>query len=194
MASAMLNIPSRTYLHSNPVVTNRLVIEPLEVTDTGDMWEVVDGSRQHLQRWLPWVPYNDTEEASQRFASTSASDWDSGRALRLIIRDKTNRRLLGLLGFDNCIHLHRSCDLGYWLRMDACGFGYMTEAASACLHFAFQRAGIHRVRCAAATTNYPSLAVIARLNFQFEGIARQAEFVDSRWLDHAVFSRLVTDI
>jgi ribosomal-protein-serine acetyltransferase len=35
--------------------------------------------------------------------------------------------------------------------------------------------------------------VIARLGFHFEGIARQAEFVDSRWLDHAVFSRLASD-
>ncbi len=189
----MLNIPSRTYFHNNPITTTRLALEPLELADTGEIWEVIDGSRQHLQRWLPWVPYNDSEEASQRFASASTSDWDSGRALRFIIRDKLNRRLLGLLGFDNCIHLHRSCDLGYWLRKDACGFGYMTEAASACLRFGFQRAGIHRVRCAAATTNYASLSVITRLNFHFEGVARQAEFVDSRWLDHAVFSKLATD-
>jgi len=46
---------------------------------------------------------------------------------------------------------------------------------------------------AAATTNYPSLAVIGRLGFRFEGIARQAEFVDSHWVDHSVFSRLSSD-
>jgi ribosomal-protein-serine acetyltransferase len=69
----------------------------------------------------------------------------------------------------------------------------MTEAAATCLEFVFLRAGIHRVRCAAATANHPSLAVIGRLRFHFEGIARQAEFVDSRWLDHAVFARLASD-
>jgi ribosomal-protein-serine acetyltransferase len=35
--------------------------------------------------------------------------------------------------------------------------------------------------------------VIGRLGFKPEGIARQAEFVSSRWVDHAVFSRLSTD-
>jgi len=63
----------------------------------------------------------------------------------------------------------------------------------ACVEFALRRMGVHRIRCAAATDNYPSLRVISRLGFRFEGIARQAEFVGSRWLDHAVFARLATD-
>jgi ribosomal-protein-serine acetyltransferase len=45
----------------------------------------------------------------------------------------------------------------------------------------------------AATDNTASLRVIARLGFRFEGIARQAELVGSRWLDHALFARLSTD-
>jgi ribosomal-protein-serine acetyltransferase len=69
----------------------------------------------------------------------------------------------------------------------------MTEAARACVDFAFGRMGVHRMRCAAATDNMPSLRVIGRLGFRFEGIARQAEFVGSRWLDHALFARLVSD-
>ncbi len=69
----------------------------------------------------------------------------------------------------------------------------MTEAARAAVQFAFERLAVHRMRCAAATDNHASLRVIARLGFRFEGIARQAEFVGSRWLDHAVFARLATD-
>jgi len=189
----MLNIPSRTYLRNNPIVSSRLVMTPIDPADSRDLWLAIDNSRRHLQRWLPWVPYNDSEEASQRFVAGCASDWDSGRALRFIIRERGTERLLGLVSFDNCVHLHRSCELGYWLAKEVCGNGYMTEAAGACLQFAFHRAGVHRVRCAAATINYPSLAVISRLAFHFEGVARQAEFVDSRWIDHAVFSRLASD-
>jgi ribosomal-protein-serine acetyltransferase len=69
----------------------------------------------------------------------------------------------------------------------------MTEAADACVRFAFERMGMHRIRCAAATDNVPSLRVIGRLGFRFEGIARQAEWVGARWLDHALFARLSTD-
>jgi len=38
-----------------------------------------------------------------------------------------------------------------------------------------------------------SLGVIRRLGFHFEGIARQAERCNGRWLDHAVFALLGTD-
>lgn len=189
----MLSVPSRTILRRAPVSTPRVQLVPIEPPDAPELWEAVDGSRENLQRWLPWVPYNDTPESSQRYADACAADWDAGRAVRFAIRKPESGRLIGVVGLDNCVHLHRSCELGYWLRTDCWGQGLMTEAARACVDFALFRLGAHRVRCAAATDNHPSLRVIARLNLHFEGFARQAEYVDARWVDHAVFSRLATD-
>ncbi len=192
-APQMLSIPSRAELRRAPLETHRLVLLPIEPVDGPELWEAVDGSRWHLERWLPWVPFSNTPEASLRYAEACVADWDTGRAVRLAIRDRQTRQLHGVVGLDSCIHLHRSCELGYWLRREATGRGLMTEAARACMEFAFRRMGIHRMRCAAATDNHASLRVIARLDFRFEGIARQAEYVGSRWLDHAVFSRLASD-
>jgi ribosomal-protein-serine acetyltransferase len=188
-----LAIPSRATLRAAPLVTPRLVLTPIEPPEGPELWAAVDGSRWHLERWLPWVPYNSTPEASLRYAEASAADWDAGRAVRFAIRDARTRVLLGVAGLDSCVHLHRSCELGYWLVREATGRGMMTEAASAVVEFALGKMGVHRVRCAAATDNYPSLRVIARLGFRFEGIARQAEFVGARWVDHAVFAKLSTD-
>lgn len=189
----MLSIPSRPAVKKAPVETTRLLLAPIDSSDGADLWQAVDGSRWHLDRWLPWVPFNNTPEASQRYAEACAADWDAGRAVRFAIRDRQTRELLGVVGLDSCVHLHRSCELGYWLKLTATGRGLMTEAAQACVEFAFQRMSVHRVRCAAATDNYASLRVISRLGFRFEGVAREAEFVASRWLDHAVFAKLETD-
>jgi ribosomal-protein-serine acetyltransferase len=188
-----LTIPSRGAVRAHPVSSERLQLTPIDPADGPELWTVVDLSRWHLERWLPWVPFNNTPEASQRYAEACAADWDAGRAVRFGIRDRSTRALLGVVGLDSCVHLHRSCELGYWLRLDATGRGLMTEAALACTEFAIERLGVHRVRCAAATDNYPSLRVISRLGFRFEGLARQAEFVGGRWVDHAVFARLSTD-
>lgn len=189
----LLSIPARSAIRRAPVETARTVLVPLELRDGEELWGAVDGSRWHLERWLPWVPYNNAPEASERYAEACVSDWDAGRAVRFAIRDKQTRQLLGVVGLDSCVHLHRSCELGYWLRREATGRGIMTEAALACVDFAFARMAVHRIRCAAATDNSASLRVIARLGFRFEGIARQAELVGSRWLDHAIFARLSSD-
>lgn len=188
-----LTIPSRSAVRAHPVQTERVLLTPIDPADGPELWTVVEQSRWHLERWLPWVPFNSTPEASQRYAEACASDWDAGRAVRFGIRDRGTLSLLGIIGLDSCVHLHRSCELGYWLRLDATGRGLMAEAAKASVDFAIERLGVHRVRCAAATDNYGSLRVIARLGFRFEGISRQAEFVGGRWVDHAVFARLSTD-
>lgn len=188
-----LSIPSRMSLKRRPLTTRRLRLAPVEKADAPELWEAIESSRWHLERWLPWVPFNNTPEASERFADACAHDWDLGRAVRFSIRDHATSDFLGIVGLDACVHLHRSSELGYWLKRTVTGKGIMTEAASACIDFAFMRMGMHRIRCAAATDNYPSLRVISRLGFRFEGIARQAEFVSSRWLDHAVFGKLAVD-
>lgn len=189
----LLTIPARSALRRAPLQTNRTELSPIEVTDGNELWDAIEGSRWHLERWLPWVPFNNSRETSLRYAEACILDWDAGRAVRFAIRDKASSELLGVVGLDSCIHLHRSCELGYWLKREATGRGLMTEAAKAAIHFAFSTMGVHRIRCAAATDNVPSLRVILRLEFRFEGIARQAELVGSRWLDHALFARLSSD-
>ncbi|HLV64531.1 MAG TPA: GNAT family protein [Polyangiaceae bacterium] len=188
-----LVIPPRSAMRRAPIETPRTILVPIDTPDGQELWEAVDGSRWHLERWLPWVPYNNTPEASIRYAEACALDWDAGRALRFAIRERASREFLGVVGLDACVHLHRSCELGYWLRREAVGRGLMTEAARGLVEFAFHRVGLHRIRCAAATDNAPSLRVIQRLGFHFEGIARQAELVGTRWLDHALFARLSSD-
>ena len=189
----MLVIPSRADLRARPIETERLILVPIDASDGPELWLSVSGSRTFLQRWLPWVQFHVDPASSTRFAEACANDWDQGRALRFVIRERAHRTLVGVVGLESCIHLHRSCEIGYWLRREATHRGLMTEASLAAMTFAFQQMGAHRLRIAAATDNHPSLSVIGRLGFRFEGIARQAEWCDGRWLDHATFALLATD-
>lgn len=189
----MLAVPARSDLRTRPLETTRLVLHPLDASDTRDLWTAVEASRPHLEPWLPWVPFNVDLDSSGRYAEASAADWDAARACRFAIRDRQTRRFLGVIGLEAFAHLHESVELGYWLRIDACGNGLMTEAGKVVLDWAFSSVNAHRVRVAAATDNHASLSVIRRLGFRFEGVARQAERCNGRWLDHAVFALLVTD-
>lgn len=189
----MLAVPPRSEVRFRPVETKRLQLYPLDATDTRELWSAVESSRPHLEPWLPWVPFNTDLDSSGRYAEASAADWDAARATRFTIRDRASHRFLGVIGLESFAHLHESVELGYWLRIDSWGKGLMTEAGKGVLDWAFSSVNAHRVRVAAATDNHPSLHVIQRLGFRFEGIARQAERVNGRWLDHAVFSLLVTD-
>jgi ribosomal-protein-serine acetyltransferase len=189
----MLAVPPRVELRIRPLETPRLLLTPIESADAHDLWYAVDGSRAQLEPWLPWVPLNVDPDASYRYADASAIDWDNARACRFAIRDRTTRKFLGVVGLESFAHLHQSVELGYWLRTDVTRHGLMTEAAHHVVSWAFRDLRAHRVRVAAATDNHASLAVIKRLGFRFDGIARVAERCHGRWLDHAVFALLATD-
>jgi ribosomal-protein-serine acetyltransferase len=189
----MLAVAPRIELKSRPLTTERLMLAPIDGSDARDMWNAVEASRSHLEPWLPWVPFNVDLDASFRYGEASAADWDAGRACRLAIRERATKRFIGVVGLEAIAHLHESAELGYWLRVDTTGQGYMTEAARALLSWAFGPMRAHRIRVAAATDNHASLGVIRRLGFRFEGIAREAERCHGRWLDHAVFSLLASD-
>lgn len=189
----MLTIVPRAELRTTPILTEHLALMPIDPSDGQDMWFAVNESREALKRWLPWVQFHGDITASMRFAEACALDWDQGRAFRFVVRDRLRFGFVGQVGLESLVHMHRSCELGYWLRSDASGKGFMTEAARAAMDFAFARMGAHRIRIAAGTDNHRSLGVIARLGFKFEGIAREAEWCDGRWLSHAVFGLLASD-
>jgi ribosomal-protein-serine acetyltransferase len=189
----MLVVPPRAELRHRPLDSARIVLAPVEPADASDLWLAVDASRSHLEKWLPWVPFNTDLDASFRYCEASASDWDHSRALRFSIRERGSKRFLGVVGLESLAHLHQSAELGYWLRADVTRRGYMSEASRTTIAWAFKRLNAHRIRVAAATDNAASLGVIRKLGFRFEGIAREAERCQGRWLDHALFALLASD-
>jgi ribosomal-protein-serine acetyltransferase len=189
----MVNLPTRASLRANPIGSSRLLLLPIDQSDARELWLAVEESRNYLAPWLPWVPFQQDEPSLLRFADACVADWDAGRALRMVIRERASKTFVGVVGLETCVHMHASCELGYWLREPAQGRGYMTEAAATLVRAAFEKFNMHRIRVAAATTNHKSLSVILRLGFRFEGIAREAEYCAGRWLDHAQFGMLAGD-
>ncbi len=179
---AMLAIPRRTDARARPLRSSRILLTPLDGAVSRELWASVEANRAHLEPWLPWVPFTSDADATLRYADASGEDWDAARALRFAVRvgPDNESRFVGVAGLENLSHLHRTGDLGYWLREDATGNGYMTEACMLLLDWAFRTVGFHRIRVAASTENAASLSVIRRLGFQFEGVARQAEFCRAR--------------
>ena len=175
-----------------PLTSERLQLSPLCTRDTAGMFEGVEASRNYLKPWLPWVPFVYDFDSTLRYIESSMSDWDSGTAYRLAIHERSTDRFLGVVGLEGVSHMHDNVELGYWVRSDVASQGYTTEAASLILPWSFS-ARVHRIRVAAATTNLASLRVIRKLGFHHEGVSRDAERCNGKWLDHEVFSLLKTD-
>jgi ribosomal-protein-serine acetyltransferase len=88
---------------------------------------------------------------------------------------------------------NRSAALGYWLAADHQGRGLMTRAVRALVTHAFTELGLNRVEIRCAVGNGKSRAIPLRLGFSEEGVVREAQWLNGRFVDHAVYGMLARD-
>ena len=80
-----------------------------------------------------------------------------------------------------------SAMLGYQLDQDQQGSGLMHEALQTLLAEMFSdRVRLHRIQAAHLPENLRSAAVLARLGFQPEGLAKNYLFINGQWRDHVI--------
>jgi ribosomal-protein-serine acetyltransferase len=101
--------------------------------------------------------------------------------------------LAGAIGCHPIDRPDRSCSLGYWIASAHQGKGTITRCCLQLLDYLFGEAGLHRVEIRCGTGNSRSCAIPRRLRFTHEGVLREAEWVNDRWVDLEVWSMLEQD-
>ena len=84
----------------------------------------------------------------------------------------------------------RAGKLGYAIRADQWGKGYATDAARTLISYGFEQLSLHRISAAIGPDNDPSIALVRRLGFQYEGRIRDHVHTNGAWRDSLLFSIL----
>jgi ribosomal-protein-serine acetyltransferase len=159
--------------------------------DAEPLFALIDAGRAYLRRWLPWVDASTRAEHTRGFLELAIAAGLDGRSLVLVIEH--DGALAGTAGFNTIDAANRSCEIGYWLREDFQGRGVVTGACRALVRHAFDSLALNCVKLAAATENAKSRAIPERLGFHLDGVLREQEWVDGRFVDHAVYTLLRRD-
>ena len=165
--------------------TRRLLLRRWQATDAAALQPILEANTAHLR---PWIPRRVAEPVSleqliERLEGFSAA-FDDGRQLRYALFAAEGPTLLGevslfprgasgRVAFDAADHL----EIGYWLRRDATGRGFATEAARAMLDLATTLPGMARVTIYCDERNTSSAAVPSRLGFRLAGAIIESAIV-----------------
>lgn len=99
--------------------------------------------------------------------------------------------MIGDLAFSNIVRgSFQSCHLGYKLDQAENGQGYMTEALTCAIRFAFEELHLHRIEANIIPRNLPSIRLVQRLGFVDEGLSRKYLKIQGVWEDHRHFALL----
>jgi RimJ/RimL family protein N-acetyltransferase len=132
-----------------------------------------------VRRWMPRAHPQTRAEAG---AELEEEEED---ALRLLACDGDER--LGVVSLFFVVPESGRAMLGAWLKPDAQGEGYGTEATELVVEYAFAERRLEKLEAGALATNEPSRALLESVGFRQEGIQRSHYFVEGERIDRAAY-------
>jgi len=173
--------------------TERLIVRSVTADDVDAVFEY--NMRTDVYR-RPTEPIHGPAYYSRALCRSAQERWvkhfaDGTGARFLAFRRGFSDHVIGI------VNLHDirpwptlSTMLGYPLHPEFEGHGYMHEALTAIIRWAFEERGLHRIEAGHLPENRRSSNVLRRLGFVEEGRLRQNVAINGEWRDHILTSLL----
>jgi RimJ/RimL family protein N-acetyltransferase len=154
------------------IETERLVVRCWDPADAALVKEAVDASIEHLRPWMPWAHDEpQTLEEKVELLRGFRGRFDLGDDFVYGIFTRDERRVLGGTGLHLRVGAHAR-EIGYWIRADSEGRGYVTEAVAALTRLGFEIDDLERIEIRCDPANTRSAAVPRRLGYMHEATLR----------------------
>ena len=177
------------------IETERLTLRPPIHGDFRDWADLREESADFL---VPWEPSWAADHLSRK-AFTNRVYWANralaqGTAVPLFLRRREDGALLGAITLDNIRRgPSQAGTLGYWIGASHARQGYMREAITGLVHYAFQTLDLSRIEAACLAENTASRGVLEKCGFKYEGVAQSYLQINGRWRNHVLYANLRTD-
>ncbi len=120
-----------------------IVLRAYDPSDAGQLLVAVDGARDRLARWMPWVPFATTVQGFEDFIRVAIRQDRDGSGLHRGLFD--SERLIGTVGASIGLLNFDEADVGYWLAESHEGHGLASLATGHLIERLFGERDMHRI-------------------------------------------------
>lgn len=172
----------------------RLCLRPWQDRDAAVLFDAARESITGVGRWLPWCHADYSRNDAAAWVAYCQAGWLSGEHFAFPVFDATTGGLLGGVGLNQRNRMHRSANMGYWVRQSRQGQGVAAAAGRLVANFGFQWLGLARIEIVVLPGNQPSLRTAEKIGARFEGVARQRLCVRGQPEDAAIYGLVPEDL
>jgi len=175
------------------MTNDTLLLRPWQADDVAPLHAAVRESLDSLGRWFPWAHPAYSMDDTRAWVDFCTAQWAARHEYPFGIFARDSSEVLGGAGINQLSTLHRSGNLGYWVRASRRGQGIAAAAAGLAARFGFETAGLVRLEIVAAVDNIASRRSAERAGARFECIARHRLVIHGVPRDAAVYSLIPSD-
>jgi len=173
---------------SLPLCAQRLALRPLVTADVPALYRLY-ADPEAMRYWSSAA--RDQLAQAEAYCEAALAGYQSGELLRLGL--DVGGQLAGVINLYNFSRQNRRCDIGYMLGRDYWGKGYMQEAMTAMLDYAFGPLQLHRIEADIDPRNSASARLLKSLHFVHEGHLRERWIINGEICDTDFFGLLGAD-
>lgn len=169
-----------------PILTDRLLLRKLEITDLDDFFEY--RSLPEIYEFQSFKP-EDLKKAKEFFSKISSIPDIRNTWFQLAVCIKENSKLIGDIGI-HYLNDDAQVEVGYTIAPIFQRNGYATEALIAVIQYLFYRVDKHRIIASVDPRNERSIKLLEKI-----GMRKEAHFIksikaDDLWLDDCIYALL----
>lgn len=179
--------------HLQIITTDRLILKTLTKDAAPMVLDFYEDNRSFFETWEPARADNFYSLCYQK-ASLSAeyNQMAEGKLLRywVFLKDAPEE-IIGSICFQNFLKKpYLSCSLGYKFSHKYHHQGYAFESIQKGIDIIMNEFYIHRIEAFIMPDNIPSIHLIERLSFIYEGISYSYAHINGSWSDHKRYAFL----
>lgn len=177
------------------VETERLLLRVVRPGDGQTLYESVRDSRAEIKQWLFWALDELTPDKQEAFARQQHQEFILRKTVPMGIWERESSAFAGMVGVHARDWSVPAFEIGYWLRTDKSGHGYMTEAVKAMTDYTFTHLHAERILIRMDVGNRASENVAKRAGYMFDGTIRAQvrNPIDDTLRDMHFYSKLRDD-
>ena len=177
------------------IETERMSMRLPQHSDFREWVALRHSSAELLQQWEPtWASDHLTRKSFTNRVYWAQRALSQGTAIPLFLIRREDDALLGAVTLDNIRRgPAQAGTIGYWIGQPFARQGYMREAVTSVIHYAFTTLDLSRIESACLPENAPSRGLLEKCGYKYEGVAQSYLQIDGRWRNHVLYANLRGD-
>ena len=178
------------------IETERLLLKVLTKQHADYVLEFYCRNRDIFEKYEPVIGDDFYTLAHQRkLLDFEYKNIIKGIMVRYWIFEKDNpNRVIGTVSYRNIVRpIYESCTIGYKMDQAFLNRGYCSEAIRATIPVIARDYGVHRFEALILPDNNPSIHMVEKIGFKYEGLLRDKININGKRLDHCMYAYLANN-
>lgn len=180
-----------TYFEKFPhLESDRLLLRKLELKDAQEIRSI--RSNEEVMLFMDSNKHK-TLEDSEKFLLDNQRIYEAKKGIFWGLIEKSSMNFIGDFAFWKIDEKNSRAEIGYTLKPQYWGKGYMKEAMITIINFGFEQLNLHSIEANINPENGNSRGILIKLGFKKEAYFRENYFYNGKFLDSEIYSLLKKD-